>query len=143
MALIDHYLAIKHAHMTLAATSVALFVLRGGGVLAGARWPMVAAVRRLSIVIDTLLIAAGSTLWWMLSLHPAREQWLAAKLALIVLYIVLGSLALRRAPTRLAKALAFAASLACIGTVAAVALAHDAAVIGRLLGLQVLDKLQP
>lgn len=132
MSLIQHYLALKHVHVALASASVALFALRGVGVLAGARWPMAAALRRLSVAIDTLLIGAGGALWWMLSLHPARDRWLALKLALIVVYIVVGSLALKRAPTRTTKALAFAASLGCIGVVAAVALTHDAGVAGRL-----------
>ena len=132
MALIEHYLAVKHAHVALATISVALFAVRGVGVLAGSRWPMAAALRYMSIAIDTLLIGAGGTLWWMLSLHPVRDHWLAAKLALIVLYIVLGSFALKRAPTRPTKALAFAASMACIALVAAIALTHDAGVLGRL-----------
>jgi uncharacterized membrane protein SirB2 len=132
MALIEHYVAVKHVHIALAAASVALFAARGVGVLAGARWPMTAALRRLSVAIDTLLIGAGGTLWWMLHLHPARDHWLAAKLALIVLYIVLGSFALKRAPTPMAKALAFAASLACIGVVVAIALTHDAGALARL-----------
>lgn len=132
MALIEHYVAVKHVHIALAATSVALFILRGVGVLAGARWPMAAALRRLSVAIDTLLIGAGGTLWWMLSLHPVSNPWLTAKLALIVLYIVLGSFALKRAPTRSMKALAFVASLVCIGSVATIALTHDAGVLARL-----------
>jgi uncharacterized membrane protein SirB2 len=134
MALIEHYHSIKQAHVALAAASVALFVARGVGVLAGALWPMRAALRHASVAIDTALIAAGSTLWWMLSLHPGRDRWLGAKLALIVLYIVLGSLALKRAPTRTTRALAFAASLACIGTVALVALTRGTMDLGRLFG---------
>jgi uncharacterized membrane protein SirB2 len=132
MALIEHYLALKQLHVALAATSVGLFAVRGVGVLARARWPMAPSLRHLSVAIDTLLISAGGTLWWVLHLHPVRDRWLAAKLALIVLYIVLGSLALKRAPTRSTRGLAFVASLACIGVVAAIALTHDAGVLSRL-----------
>ncbi|MDO9096018.1 MAG: SirB2 family protein [Rubrivivax sp.] len=60
----------------------------------------------------------------MLSLHPLRDGWLGAKRLLIVAYIVIGSLALKRAPTRPTKALAFAAALACVAGVAAIALTH-------------------
>lgn len=134
MALIEHYLAFKQAHIALAATSVALFTARGIGVLAGARWPMLALVRRTSIAIDTLLIGAGGSLWWMLSLHPVRDGWLGAKLALIVVYIVIGSLALKRAPTRPLKALAFAAALACAAGVAMIALTHGAPGLQGLFG---------
>jgi uncharacterized membrane protein SirB2 len=126
MTLIEHYAAVKHAHVALVSISVALFATRGIAVLTGARWPMRAAVRRASVAIDTLLIGAGGTLWWMLSLHPLRERWLLAKLLLIVLYIALGSLALKRAPSLATKALAFAASLACVAAVAVIALTHGA-----------------
>jgi uncharacterized membrane protein SirB2 len=126
MALIEHYAAIKQAHVVLVSISVALFVARGIAVLAGAGWPMRAAVRRTSVAIDTLLIGAGGTLWWLLSLHPLRERWLLAKLLLIALYIVLGSFALRRAPTPATRALAFAASIAAVSAVAAIALTRGA-----------------
>lgn len=132
MVLIEHYLAFKQAHIALAATSVALFAARGIGVLAGGRWPMTTLVRRTSVAIDTLLIAAGGSLWWMLSLHPVRDGWLGAKLLLIVVYIVIGSLALKRAPTRPKKALAFAAALACAAGVVTLAITHGAVDLQRI-----------
>lgn len=124
MPLTEHYVAIKHAHVALATCSVALFAARGIGVQMRARWPMLATVRRASVVLDTLLITAGGTLWWMLSLSPRRDLWLLAKLILIVVYIGLGSLALKRAPTQGARRLALIASLACAGAVASIALGH-------------------
>lgn len=122
MNVMDHYAALKQGHMALALASVLLFTARGVGVLAGAHWPMRKVLRIGSVVIDTLLAGAGGTLWWMLSLNPGRDHWLATKLALIVLYIVLGSLALRRAQSRAGKAIALCAALMCIGAVAAIAL---------------------
>jgi uncharacterized membrane protein SirB2 len=121
----EWYLSLKQAHVALAAASVGLFTLRGAGVLAGARWPMHALARRGSAAIDSLLLAAGAALWWLLSLQPLRDAWLGTKLALVVVYIVLGSLALKRAPGRGAKAVAFVAALACVAAAAAVARAHD------------------
>lgn len=120
------YPQLKSTHIALAVTSVGLFVLRGAGVLAGARWPLHRAARIASVCIDTLLFCAGVALWSMLSLHLGRDHWLFVKLVLIVAYIVLGSLALKRAPTRLSKAAAYAAALACIASAALVAVRHDA-----------------
>jgi uncharacterized membrane protein SirB2 len=117
---------LKPLHIALAAASVALFASRGLGVLAGQAWPMAGALRRLVVGIDTALLAAGATLWWMLSLHPLQQRWFGVKLVLIVVYIGLGSLALRRARSRLARASAYAAALGCIAAVASIALAHDA-----------------
>jgi uncharacterized membrane protein SirB2 len=133
MALAEWYPIIKPAHIGLAGSSVALFAARGAGVPVGAAWPMSRGVRRLSVAIDVALLAAGGALWALLSLNPARDTWLGTKLALIVLYIVLGSFALKRARSRTARAASFAAALACIATVAAIAWTHDPLAPWRLL----------
>lgn len=118
------YLAIKHAHIALVGLSGALFAARGLGVLAGAAWPMTAWARRLSVAIDVLLLAAGITLWSLLGLNPARDHWLGTKLALLLLYIVLGSLALKRGRTRTHKALFLLPALAVFGFMVTVARGH-------------------
>jgi len=124
MTLVEFYPQIKAAHVTLAAASGTLFALRGAGVLAGHPWPMAPVFRRASAGIDTLLLAAGATLWWLLGLNPLGQPWLGTKLALIVVYIGLGTFALKRAPTRRAKAGFYVAALAVFGFVATVARAH-------------------
>lgn len=115
---------IKQSHIALVAASGTLFALRGMAVLAGARWPRQALVRVASVVIDTLLLGAGVTLWTVLQLNPMRDHWLAAKLLLLVLYVVLGTLALkgaRSAPRRLAFLLA---AMLTFATMVSVALTH-------------------
>ncbi|WP_439112591.1 SirB2 family protein [Hydrogenophaga sp.] len=93
------YPALLHTHIGLVTLSAGLFVLRWLGVLGGLRWPMQRLWRTLSVVIDTALLSAGATLWWLLQLHPLHQPWLGTKLALLVVYIVLGSLALKRGRT--------------------------------------------
>ena len=133
LSLIEHYATLNFAHVLLAPSSVGLFASRSFRVLMQARWPMRAGVRRLSVLIDTALLAAGCTLWWLLSLRPDRDDWLAFKPGLIVLYIGFGSLALKRAQHRTGRAVAFVAALVCIVMVAVVARAHDALAPWRLL----------
>lgn len=111
-------------HITLVTLSVSLFALRGLGVLAGQRWPLSAWARRLAPGIDTLLLGAGCTLWWLLQFNPLQDLWLGVKLVLLLVYIVLGSLALKRAPTRTGKALYFLAALAVAGYMISTALSH-------------------
>lgn len=111
-------------HLSLVSASVILFALRGAGVLAAQAWPMRPAVRWLSVGIDVLLLGAGTTLWALLQLNPLQDLWLGAKLVLLLVYIVLGSLALKRASTRTGKLLFLVAALACIGFMASIALAH-------------------
>lgn len=118
------YPAVRSLHITLVTLSVALFAARGVGVLAGQAWPTAGWARGLAPVIDSLLLLAGGTLWWLLQLNPMQHHWLLAKLVLLVIYIVLGMLALQRAPTRAGKALCFIAALAVVGFMASIAVAH-------------------
>jgi uncharacterized membrane protein SirB2 len=118
------YPAIKHLHITLVAASGLLFAVRGGAVLAGQNWAMRKPWRWLSYGIDTLLLGAGVTLWMTLAINPVHSPWLATKLMLLVVYILLGSLALKRAPTPAAQRLSFVAALAVYGFMVSVAWTH-------------------
>jgi uncharacterized membrane protein SirB2 len=117
--LADLYLAIKSAHVGLVTLSGALFAARGAAVLAGRAWPMTRGLRVASVAIDTLLLAAGVALWSLLSLQPMRDAWLGSKLLLLVLYVVLGTVALKRR-----RAWAYAAAVACFAFMVSIALAH-------------------
>lgn len=135
MALTDYYLPLRQVHITAVMSSLTLFALRGAAVLAGQRWAMRRRWRVASVAIDTVLLTAGVSLWTLLALNPARDAWLAAKLALLVAYVVLGSYALKRARSRRGKALALAAAIACAAAMVSIALAHHpAGILHRLAG---------
>lgn len=118
------YLPLKSAHVGLVLASGSLFALRGALVLAGRGWAMARPWRMLSYGIDTLLLAAGVTLWAGLSLNPFDNAWLGAKLLLLLLYIVLGSLALKRARSAAARRACYVGALLVYLWMASVALAH-------------------
>jgi uncharacterized membrane protein SirB2 len=82
-------------------------------------------VRRASVVIDTLLLAAGATMWALLALNPLRDTWLGAKLLALPVYIVLGSFALKRGRTLGRRAFFYGAALAVFVYIATVAVRHD------------------
>lgn len=113
------------AHVALVIASVSLFAARGIGVLAQQTWPMRASWRSASVLIDVGLLGAGITLWALLRFHPWHDSWLGAKLVLLVVYIVLGSVALKRARTRAAKAACFIAALTCVAFMSSIALHHS------------------
>lgn len=119
------YLLIRNSHLLFVALSGALFVLRGLGVLTGAHWPMCKGARIASVGIDTLLLASGLTLWTALQLNPWRDVWLGVKLLLVIAYIVLGSLALKRAPTTAQRTWFFIAAVIVFATIAGIAVTHD------------------
>lgn len=63
--------------------------------------------RYLSVSIDAPLLLAANSLWALLGYHPLQQTWLGLKLVLLVVYIVLGSFALKRGPTRVQRLLFF------------------------------------
>lgn len=128
------YLQIKLAHIGFVLASGGLFALRGLCVQLGQRWPMQRAVRRLSVLVDTLLLATGVSLLWILKLNPVTTGWIATKLVLLVVYIVLGVVALHRARRRRTRLLAWVAALAVFGFIYSVARAHHPLGLLLLLG---------
>lgn len=131
--MIEFYLQIKAVHVAMVIASGLLFALRGAAVLAGARWAMAAPLRYLSYTIDTTLLTAALMLLTALKLNPFAVPWLAVKLTLLVVYVVLGSLALKRARSRRSRAAFYVAALATFGFMYFVARAHHP--LGLLQGL--------
>jgi uncharacterized membrane protein SirB2 len=119
----DLYPAIKPIHVALVLASGALFAVRGAAVLAGRRWAMARPLRLTTYAIDTVLLVAGILLAVMLRMDPTATPWLAVKLALLPVYIVLGSMALKRA--RSARVAWYAAAVVVYVFMISVARQHD------------------
>jgi len=124
MTVIEWYPEVRWAHISMVLTSGALFAARGLGVLMGAQWSMAPAIRRLSYMIDTVLLGAALLLLYVLDINPFAVAWLSTKIALLLVYIVLGTLALKRARTTRMRLLCFVAAVLCFGFMLTVARAH-------------------
>ena len=123
--MIEYYPQIKLAHIAAVAASGALFFLRGAAVQLGAEWAMAAPLRYLSYTIDSVLLTAALMLATMLHQYPFVDAWLTVKILLLVLYIVLGILALRRARSPGMRLASWLGALAIFGLIISVARAHD------------------
>jgi uncharacterized membrane protein SirB2 len=110
--MLEFYPQIKWVHVAAVLASGALFALRGAAVAAGARWAMAAPLRYLSYTIDTVLLTAALMLATILHQYPFVHGWLTAKVLLLVVYIVLGSFALKRGRTRAVRIGCWLAALA-------------------------------
>jgi uncharacterized membrane protein SirB2 len=133
--MIEFYPQIKLVHVVCVLLSGALFFLRGSLVLAGSRFGMAAPLRYLSYSIDTALLTAALMLWTILPGGLFANGWLTTKILLLVVYIVLGSFALKRARSRRARVLCFIAALAVYAFMFSVARAHHpAGLFWSLLG---------
>ena len=118
------YLLLRDIHITCALLTGLGFALRGVWMLRASPLLHHRLTRTLPHVNDTLLL--GSAIWMTTRLgqYPLVTPWLSAKLFALLAYIVLGSVALKRGPTRSIRAAAFVGALICYGYIVAVARAR-------------------
>ncbi|MBS0416072.1 MAG: SirB2 family protein [Proteobacteria bacterium] len=131
--LVGHYLQVLHLHVGCVVLSGSLFSARAllrisNNPLANHR-----GLRMLSYVIDTTLLGAAILLTLILHQYPFVNGWLTTKVLLLVLYIVLGTIALKRARSGAARVLAMLAALTVFGYIIGVAVQHHPAGWLRLL----------
>jgi len=116
-----NYLLLRDIHITCAILTGLGFLLRGVWMLRGSALLHHRLARTLPHVNDTLLL--GSAVWMAARLgqYPLVTPWLTAKLAALLGYIVLGSIALKRGRDRRTRTLALLAALLCYGYILSVA----------------------
>lgn len=121
----EYYPFIKWLHVATVIASGTLFALRGVAVQAGNRWALAAPVRYLSYVIDTVLLAAAVLLLGILPAAVYSNGWLAVKLSLLVVYIGLGTFALKRGRTQAVRLGCFVAAVSVYLAMFGIARSHD------------------
>lgn len=119
--MIEFYPQVKWLHVAAVILSGALFAARGLLMLAHSRWTHHALLRFSSYAIDTVLLAAALALAAMLRQYPFVQAWLTVKVLLLLLYIVLGSYALKRGRSHGVRAACYAAALAVYACIIVVA----------------------
>jgi uncharacterized membrane protein SirB2 len=123
--MLEFYPQIKTVHIAAVMASGLLFLLRGAAVQVGASWAMAAPLRYLSYLIDTVLLTAALMLATILHQYPFVHGWLTAKVVLLVIYIVLGSFALKRGRTRAVRTSCWIAALLVYLFMVSIARTHD------------------
>lgn len=117
-----NYIAIRHFHIACATLSGSFFLLRGIWMLRDSamlqrRWIKIA-----PHIVDTLLLASALVMVFMTAQYPFVQNWLTAKVIGLVLYIVLGTIALKRGKTKAVRTGAFIAALAVFAYIVSVAI---------------------
>ncbi|MEN9704410.1 MAG: hypothetical protein RLZZ393_289 [Pseudomonadota bacterium] len=116
---------IRTVHIACVAASGILFLLRGLPLVAGGRPCDHRWLRRLSYAIDTVLLTAAFALMALLHAWPGQQRWLTVKVLLVLVYIALGSLALRRGKGAGFRKACFLAALAVFLFIVGIARRHD------------------
>jgi len=120
----EYYLVLRNVHIGCAILTIGLFVLRGALMMAGSPRLHGPLLRYLPHVVDTVLLTTALMLTTVIRQYPFSTGWLTAKVVLLVAYVVLGSIALKRGRTRAVRVTAFLAALATIGFLVTVARTH-------------------
>jgi len=123
--MIEFYPQIKLVHIAAVLASGALFFVRGLVLHGGGRWPMSAPVRYVSYTIDTVLLTAALMLATILHQYPVAQGWLTTKVVLLLVYIGLGTFALKRGRTRTVRVVCWIAALLVYAYIITVARAHN------------------
>lgn len=119
------YTTVKHLHLTTVILSFSLFFLRGLWMLADSPQLQRTWVKIVPHVIDTVLLASAITLTIMIQQYPFTNGWLTAKVLALLVYIGLGTVALKRGGGKRVRILAWLGALLVFGYIVAVALRHD------------------
>ncbi len=93
------YETVKFIHIATAIASISGFVIRGIWMMSSSKMLSNTWVKVLPHVNDTLLLITAIILVVISAQYPGSTAWLNAKIVALILYIVLGTIALRRGPT--------------------------------------------
>lgn len=117
-----NYFIIKQLHMSAAALSIIFFVVRAYWSITGSGLLARRLVRILPHVIDTVLLVCGVILTFMLG---GLQPWIIAKLVALVLYIGIGTIAIKRGKTAGSRGAAALIAIAIFFYIVGVAIRHN------------------
>ena len=125
----DTYTALKSIHVIAVVTTIALFALRGAWMLASSQRLAQRWVQVVPHVVDTVLLASALAMLMVAGWSPV-QPWLATKIVGLLIYIALGTVALKRGRTRTARTIALAGALLTFAWIIAVAITKSPWPIG-------------
>jgi uncharacterized membrane protein SirB2 len=93
------YLLLKQIHMSLALLSIAGFIVRWCWRMMQSRLALTKMARIMPHVVDTLFLGTAIMLSTMIADQVLSTAWFSAKIIGLVLYILLGMIAMHAAPS--------------------------------------------
>ena len=115
---------IKFIHMSTAFISISLFLLRGFWVFKESPMMKKKWVKIIPHVNDTILLITATLLALSLQQYPFVDSWLTAKFTALIIYIVFGMFALKRAKETKNKIIFFILALLMFSYIVGVALSE-------------------
>jgi len=121
----EYYVSLRHVHVACAILTIALFVFRGLLMMSESAVLQSRVLRYLPHFIDSVLLASALVLTTIIHQYPFANDWLTMKSVLLLVYILLGTVALKRGRTKTVRVTAFLGALLVIGFLLSVALARN------------------
>ncbi|HUH40457.1 MAG TPA: SirB2 family protein [Castellaniella sp.] len=118
------YFFIKHLHVTAVGLSITFFLIRAYWSITESSLLQGRAVRILPHIIDTVLLVCGVILAAMIG---PNQPWILTKIVLLIVYIGVGTIAIKRGKTRRTRIIATVASVVVFVYIIGVAIHHDSA----------------
>ena len=116
---------IKDIHVTTVLISISVFLVRFYWMIIGSRLLSIKPVKIIPHVNDTVLLISAITLAVKLEQYPFVEQWLTVKVILLLVYILLGTVALKRGKKKSIRVVAGFAAIAMFAFMISVAVTRD------------------
>ena len=107
----DSYFFLKTIHMSCALLSISGFLLRGYWMIQESPRLNLKPVKILPHIVDTLLLLSAIAMLYILGYGLLYQGWLLHKVGLLIVYIVLGMIALGNKYSRSKKIAAFVAAV--------------------------------
>jgi uncharacterized membrane protein SirB2 len=116
------YTAIKHIHLSLIVISVLLFILRFVWTINQSQMVEKMWVKIVPHVVDTVLLLSALTLCVLISQYPLVDAWLTEKMLGLVMYIFMGTIALKTGKTGFMRSVGFVGALSWLAFMAVIAI---------------------
>lgn len=124
------YAMVKHLHLTVISISLALFILRFFWTMRGSAMLQKKWVKVVPHAVDTLLLITAVWLCVLIAQYPFVHGWVTEKLFAVLLYILMGLVALKLGRTVFIRWVGFVGALAWLVFAAKVAIMKQPLLFG-------------
>ncbi len=110
----EYYAILKHIHMACAGLTFVGFLIRGYWMIIESDMLQKKPIKILPHIIDSVLLLTAIIMVVLSGMYPFQVDWITIKVFLLVLYIVLGTIALKKGKTKKTRMITFALALVTI-----------------------------
>ena len=116
---------VKQIHLISVALSFLGFFLRGVWMMTDSPLLTARPSKILPHIIDTVLLVSGIAMVVMMSLSLGAETWLIAKIVALIVYIIIGTIAIKRGKTKAVRTVAWVLAMSVFVYIYLVARTHS------------------